>query len=347
MAKATYKDSGVDLDVYAESMARLPRLLRQTHTPRVLPAEGGFAGLFSLDFDNKLFRRNYKNPVLVSCTDGVGSKLSVAQLADVHNTVGIDLVAMCVNDALCVGAEPLFFLDYMAMSHDDPQRVEALVEGISRGCLEADMALVGGETAIMPDTYKRGDYDLAGFCVGVVDRDEKIDGGQIREGDTLLGIASSGIHSNGYSLVRKIVFDIAGLTVKSYVKECEATVTDVLLEPTKIYVKPLRQVLASDLRPHVHGIAHITGGGLVENVERIMAKDLAVDVDWKAWPTPPVFDWLQKLGEVEDGEMRRVFNMGIGLVLAVDAVQADQVLKLVETTGLDCWPIGSVARRSE
>src|SRR5688572_1451388 len=169
MAKATYKESGVDLEVYRQSMAKLPRLLRRTHSPRVIPAEGGFAGLFQLDFAGKLFRRNYQNPVLVACTDGVGTKLKVAQLAGVHNTVGIDLVAMCVNDALCAGAEPLFFLDYMAMSHDDPQLVEALVEGISQGCIEGDMALIGGETAIMPDMYQHGDYDLAGFCVGVVD----------------------------------------------------------------------------------------------------------------------------------------------------------------------------------
>src|SRR6516162_3477132 len=205
---ATYKDSGVDLAIYEQSMARLPALLRRTHSPRVIPAEGGFAGLFQLDFTGGLFARKYKDPVLVAGTDGVGTKLKVAQLAGIHNTVGIDLVAMCVNDCLCCGAEPLFFLDYVAMSHDDPALLEAIVTGVSEGCLASDMALIGGETAIMPDLYQRGDYDLAGFCVGVVERAKVLDGRAIVTGDLILGIASSGLHSNGYSLVRKIVFEM-------------------------------------------------------------------------------------------------------------------------------------------
>src|SRR3990172_9524882 len=200
MAKATYKESGVDLDVYRQSMARLRRLLRRTHSPRALPAEGGFAGLFQLDFKDGLFARAYQDPVLVSGTDGVGTKLKVAQRAGVHNTVGIDLVAMCVNDVLCCGAEPLFFLDYVAMAQDDPPLLESIVSGISDGCVESDMALVGGETAIMPDMYKEGDYDLAGFCVGVVERQKVLDGTTISAGDTVLGVASSGLHSHGYSL---------------------------------------------------------------------------------------------------------------------------------------------------
>src|SRR5687767_14994555 len=203
MAKLTYKDSGVDLATYEESMSRLPRLMRRTHCPRVLPWEGGFAGLFKMDFSGGLFARNYREPVLVSCTDGVGTKLKVAQLAGRHDTVGIDLVAMSVNDALCCGAEPLFFLDYVAMSHDDPERLEAIVRGVSDGCVEADCALLGGETAIMPDIYARGDYDLAGFCVGVVERKHLIDGHAIAPGDIVLGVASSGLHSNGYSFVRR------------------------------------------------------------------------------------------------------------------------------------------------
>src|SRR5215470_6654938 len=207
MAKATYKDAGVDLEVYRQSMARLPPLLHRTFSPRVMPLDGGFAGLFQLDFANHLFARNYKQPVLVSCTDGVGTKLKVAQQVGRHDTVGIDLVAMSVNDALCCGAEPLFFLDYVAMSHDDPVRLEEIVTGISRGCLEADCALLGGETAIMPDLYARGDYDLAGFCVGVVQREKIIDGKAIAPDDVVIGVASSGLHSNGYSLARKIVFD--------------------------------------------------------------------------------------------------------------------------------------------
>src|SRR5215211_2501321 len=213
MSKATYKESGVDLEAYAESMSRLPRLLRRTHSPRVLPAEGGFAGLFQLDFSDGLFARRYKEPVLVSGTDGVGTKLKVAQHVGIHNTVGIDLVGMCVNDVLCCGAEPLFFLDYVAMGKDDPALLEAIVSGISDGCVASDTALIGGETAIMPDMYQANDYDLAGFCVGVVERAKVLDGSAISAGDVVIGIASSGLHSNGYSLVRKIVFDIGHLDV--------------------------------------------------------------------------------------------------------------------------------------
>jgi phosphoribosylformylglycinamidine cyclo-ligase len=345
MAKTTYKDSGVDLEVYAQSMAKLPRLLKRTHSPRVLPAEGGFAGLFALDFSGHLFRRNYQDPILVSCTDGVGTKLKVAQLAGRHSTVGIDLVAMCVNDALCVGAEPLFFLDYMAMSHDDPQMVEALVEGISQGCLEGDMALVGGETAIMPDLYQRGDYDLAGFCVGVVERGKLIDGRSIGEGDVLLGIESSGIHSNGYSLVRKIVFDVAELAIDQYIDELEQTVADALLTPTRIYTAPVRKVLSHyRVKQVVRGIAHITGGGLVENVSRILPKHLGVEVTPDSWPVPPVFTWLQKLGEVDEAEMARVFNMGIGLVLIASPYYAESIQAQLADLGLPSWPVGQVVK---
>lgn len=343
MAKTTYKDSGVDLEVYAQSMAKLPRLLKRTHSPRVLPAEGGFAGLFSLDFTGRLFRRNYQDPVLVSCTDGVGTKVKVAQMAGRHDTVGIDLVAMCVNDALCVGAEPLFFLDYMAMSHDDPVLVEALVEGISQGCMEGDMALVGGETAIMPDVYSHGDYDLAGFCVGVVDRAKLLDGRAIGEGDVLLGIESSGIHSNGYSLVRKIVFDIAKLSLDDYVSQCDAKVADVLLTPTRIYTAAVRQVLSHyRVKQVIHGIAHITGGGLEENVTRILPSGLEAQIKPNSWPTPPVFSWLQTLGEVDDAEMARVFNMGIGLVMITSPYYAESIQQQLADLGLESWQIGHV-----
>ncbi len=267
MAKATYKDAGVDLDVYRESMSRLPRLLTRTHTPRVMKLEGGFAGLFQLDFSSPLFARGYEDPVLVSCTDGVGTKLKVAQAAGIHNTVGIDLVAMSVNDALCCGAEPLFFLDYVAMSHDDPARLEQIVEGISAGCIESDCALLGGETAIMPDLYARDDYDLAGFCVGVVERRRVIDGKAISRGDKLIGVASSGLHSNGFSLARKVAFEMGGLKPSDHVKELGRTVGEELLEPTRIYARPLRKVLANyKIKSVVHGVAHITGGGLHENL---------------------------------------------------------------------------------
>src|SRR3954452_17550255 len=219
MAKVTYKDAGVDLDVYDEAMNRLPRLMHRTFSPRVLKLDGGFAGLFQLDFASRLFERKYEDPILVSCTDGVGTKLKVATLIGKHDTVGIDLVAMSVNDAICCGAEPLFFLDYIAMSHDDPERLEQLVDGVTRGCLESDCALLGGETAIMPDIYARDDYDLAGFCVGVVERRRIVDGRAIVPEDIVLGVASSGLHSNGYSLVRKVVFEMAGLKVDQFVDE--------------------------------------------------------------------------------------------------------------------------------
>src|SRR5689334_4228425 len=217
MAKATYKDAGVDLAVYRQSMARLPRLLHRTYSPRVMPLDGGLVGLFQLDFPNHLFARNYEDPVLVSCTDCVGTKQKVAQLCGQHHTVGIDLVAMSINDALCCGAEPLFFLDYVAMSHDDPVLLEQIVQGVSNGCVEADCALLGGETAIMPDLYARGDYDLAGFCVGVVERKRLIDGRAIVPGDAIIGVASSGLHSNGFSLVRKIAFEIAGFNADEHI----------------------------------------------------------------------------------------------------------------------------------
>jgi phosphoribosylformylglycinamidine cyclo-ligase len=338
---ATYKDSGVDLAVYEQSMARLPRLLRRTHSPRVIPADGGFAGLFQLDFTGGLFARRYKDPVLVAGTDGVGTKLKVAQLAGIHNTVGIDLVAMCVNDCLCCGAEPLFFLDYVAMSHDDPALLEQVVTGISDGCLESDMALIGGETAIMPDLYRRGDYDLAGFCVGVVERAKVLDGSTISPGDTVLGVASSGLHSNGYSLVRKIVFDIAGLKIGDYCEPCGAKVGEVLLRPTTIYARAVRNVLSHyKVKSVVHGIAHITGGGLHENLARVLPPGVGVTIDRASWPVPPVFPWLQRLGDVVDDEMYRVFNMGVGLALVVSPYYAESIQQQLAKSGLASWPIG-------
>jgi phosphoribosylformylglycinamidine cyclo-ligase len=341
MAKATYKQSGVDLDVYRQSMARLPRLLRRTHSPRVLPAEGGFAGLFQLDFTGDLFARRYQEPVLVSGTDGVGTKLKVAQLAGVHRTVGIDLVAMCVNDVLCCGAEPLFFLDYVAMSRDDPRLLEEIVSGISDGCVESDMALVGGETAIMPDIYQPGDYDLAGFCVGVVERSKVLDGSAIAPGDAVLGVASSGLHSNGYSLVRKIVFEIGGLSVNDVVEPCGTNVGDLLLRPTMIYARPLRNILAHyKVKGVVHGIAHITGGGLHENLARILPPGVDITIDRGSWPVPPVFNWLQQLGDVDDAEMYSVFNMGIGLVLVVSPYYAESIQQQLAQSGLASWLIG-------
>jgi phosphoribosylformylglycinamidine cyclo-ligase len=329
-------------------MSRLPRLLRRTHSPRVLPAEGGFAGLFQLDFKNGLFARHYQDPVLVSGTDGVGTKLKVAQRAGVHNTVGIDLVAMCVNDVLCCGAEPLFFLDYVALAQDDPALLESIVSGISDGCVESDMALVGGETAIMPDIYQAGDYDLAGFCVGVVERQKVLDGRTISPGDAVLGVASSGLHSNGYSLVRKIVFEIAKLDVGDYVELCGATVGEVLLRPTTIYTRAVRSVLNYyKVKSVVHGIAHITGGGLHENLARILPSGVGITVDRGTWPVPAVFTWLQQLGAVDDDEMYRVFNMGIGMVLVVSPYYAESIQQQLAEVGLASWPIGRAVEGSQ
>jgi phosphoribosylformylglycinamidine cyclo-ligase len=343
MAKTTYKDAGVDLEVYRASMARLPRLLHRTHSPRVMPLDGGFAGLFQLDFSGELFARRYQEPVLVACTDGVGTKLKVAQRADRHGTVGIDLVAMCVNDAICCGAEPLFFLDYVAMSHDDPARLEQIVDGVSAGCLEADCALLGGETAIMPDLYARGDYDLAGFCVGVAEKRRVIDGREIVADDVVLGVAASGLHSNGYSLVRRVVFDVAGLPIDAYVAELGQTVGAALLEPTRIYVRAVRRVLGNYKVKHVvHGIAHITGGGLLENLGRILPPGARAVLDRHCWPVPEVFRWLQRLGDIDGDEMDQVFNMGIGLVLVVSGHFAASIRQQLAELGLASWPIGRV-----
>ena len=344
MAKITYKDSGVDLAVYEESMARLPALMRRTHCPRVMPWNNGFAGLFKLDFAGGLFARNYREPVLVSCTDGVGTKLKVAQMAGRHDTVGVDLVGMCVNDALCCGAEPLFFLDYVAMAEDDPDLLEQIVAGISRGCLESDAALVGGETAIMPDLYRKGDYDLAGFCVGIVEKSRIVDGKATTPGDVVLGVASSGLHSNGFSLVRKIVFDHAGLLVDGHVDFSDKTIGDLLLEPTRLYVRPVQAVLNHyTVKGVVHAIAHITGGGLCENLARVLPPTVDALIDRGSWPTPPVFAWLQKLGDVDDAEMERVFNRGVGLVLVVSEYYAESVREQLAGSGFETWRIGRIA----
>lgn len=343
MAKATYKDAGVDLDLYADSMQRVQRLLTRTHSPRVIHLPGGFAGLFQLDFSSPLFARRYEDPVLVSCTDGVGTKLKVATRAGVHNTVGIDLVAMSINDALCCGAEPLFFLDYVAMGRDDPPLLEQIVQGIAAGCVQADCALLGGETAIMPDLYALGDYDLAGFCVGVVERKRIIDGKSIAAGDVLIGIPSSGLHSNGFSLVRKIVFDLAGLEVETHIDELGRTVGEALLEPTRIYARPLRQVLNYyKVKSVVHGIAHITGGGIRENLERVLPPGRQAVIRRESWPVPPVFTWLQRLGDVEPAEMERVFNLGLGMILVVSPFYAESIRGQLAACGLESFSIGQV-----
>ena len=343
MSNPTYRSSGVDLDVYRESMARLPALMQRTFSPRVVRLDGGFAGLFQLDFDNRLFARHYRDPVLVSGTDGVGTKLKVAVLANRHNTVGIDLVAMCVNDILCCGAEPLFFLDYVALSRDDPELLERIVSGISDGCLMADCALLGGETAIMPDLYAAGDYDLAGFAVGVVERRHLIDGQTIVAGDEVIGIGSSGFHSNGYSLIRKVVFELAGLKIDDSIDVLGCTAGEALLTPTRIYAQPVRAVLKYyKVKSVVHGIAHITGGGLAENIERIVPEGVRVRLARDSWEVPPVFPWLQRLGHVDPDEMYRVFNMGIGMVLIVSRFYAETIQRILSDYQCPNWRIGTV-----
>jgi phosphoribosylformylglycinamidine cyclo-ligase len=339
-----YKAAGVDLDTYEETMARLPPLLRRTYTPRVLDWPGGFAGLFRLDDGIRLLTRKYRDPVLVSSTDGVGTKLKLAVATGRHATVGIDLVAMSVNDCLCAGAEPLFFLDYVAMSKDDPDLTAQLVQGISDGCVEAECALLGGETAILPDFYQPGEYDLAGFCVGVVERKAILDGKAIREGDRLIGLAASGLHSNGYSLARKIAFDAGGLKPDSHVPEFGRTVAEEFLEPTRIYVRALKSTYRHyRVKRTIHGIAHITGGGLIDNPPRILPDGLQIRLERGSWPIPPVFQWLQRTGQVPDAEMFRVFNMGIGLVLIVGEYYAEAIARrLTDEVGVPSWVIGRV-----
>jgi phosphoribosylformylglycinamidine cyclo-ligase len=340
----TYRSAGLDLDVYERTISGMLPLLRRTHTPRVLDGAGGFASLFSLDYNTRLFARNYRRPVLVSCTDGVGTKLKVAALAGKHDTVGIDLVAMSVNDCICTGGEPLIFLDYIAMPRDDPALTRELIKGISDGCMEADCSLVGGETAILPDFYQPGDYDMAGFCVGVVERDHIVSGKAIRPGDVVLGLASSGLHSNGYSLVRKVVFERGGLKVGDFVPELGRTVGEELLEPTRIYVRALKNVLRHYpvKRRVVRGLAHITGEGLEGNVPRVLPPGCRVFIKKGSWPVPPVFSWLQKLGPVEEAEMYRVFNMGVGFVFIVSPYFADSILRQLEDDRVRAWVLGEV-----
>jgi phosphoribosylformylglycinamidine cyclo-ligase len=345
MAEAIdYKSAGVDLDTYEETLRRLPPLLKRTYTPRVIEWPEGFAGLFRLNANISLLSRTYRDPVLVASTDGVGTKLKLAFATGRHNTVGIDLVAMSVNDCLCAGAEPLLFLDYVAMPRDDPELTAQVVQGISDGCVEAECALLGGETAILPEFYQPGEYDLAGFCIGVVERKRILTGEEIREGDKVVGLASSGLHSNGYSLARKIAFEAAGLQPDSFVPELGRTVADEFLVPTRIYVRALKGVYRRyRVKRVVHGIAHITGGGLIDNPPRILPEGLALRLRRGSWEVPKVFPWLQAAGNVTDAEMDRVFNMGIGMVLIVADTNADAIARnLTKKLRLPAWVIGDV-----
>lgn len=329
----TYRQAGVDIEAGNEFVRRITPLVRSTFRPEVLTDLGGFSGLFRFPASR------YTDPVLVSGTDGVGTKLKIAFLMDRHDTVGIDLVAMCVNDIVVSGAEPLFFLDYFATGKLAVGTAESVVKGITEGCRQAGCALIGGETAEMPSFYPDGEYDLAGFAVGVVDRPKIVDGREIRPGDVLVGVASTGLHSNGYSLARRVLFEEAGLTVESRVSDLERSVGEELLTPTRIYAK---QILALLAEHPVKGIAHITGGGLTENLPRIFPVDCRARIHRGRWSIPAVFRLIKKMGRVEDDEMFRVFNMGIGLVLVVPPTAADAVVSKVSAFGDRATIIGDI-----
>lgn len=340
-----YKSAGLDLDVYDDTIERIGRLVKKTHGPGVIDKFGGFASLFALDVNRWLFSGGYRKPVLVTCTDGVGTKLKIAAMMGKFDTVGIDLVAMSVNDCLCCGAQPLVFLDYLAMPKDDPQLAEQLVKGMVAGCEQAGCALTGGETAILPDFYAPGDFDMAGFAVGVVERDDVIDGSHIQPGDVVLGLGSSGLHSNGYSLARKIVFEHAGLSVNDHVPDLGKTAGEELLTPTRIYVRAVQDVLRHYpvKKKVVRGLAHITGGGIVDNLPRVLPAGRRAIIRRNSWQTPPVFRWLQQLGNVSQSEMDRVFNCGIGFVMVVSAYYAESIReRLTKDEGIPTHAIGEI-----
>jgi phosphoribosylformylglycinamidine cyclo-ligase len=329
----TYKQAGVDIDAGDEFVDRIKPLVRSTFRPEVLTDLGGFGGLFRLQASR------YADPVLVSGTDGVGTKLKIAFMMDRHDTVGIDLVAMCVNDFAVSGAEPLFFLDYLATGKLAVPKAAEIVKGIAEGCRQAGCALIGGETAEMPSFYRDGEYDLAGFAVGVVDRPKIIDGRTIEAGDALIGVASSGLHSNGYSLVRRVLFDDGKLTVEQRLPELDRPLGEVLLTPTRIYAK---QILTLAAEFPLKGIAHITGGGLTENLPRIFPAQCQAQIDRRTWSAPPIFSLLAKMGRIDREEMHRVFNMGIGLVMAVAPAMADSILRRLAELGDRAWVIGEM-----
>lgn len=340
----TYEQSGVSIDASDRMEDLIYPHVASTFGPRVVDLPGGFAGLFRLDYDEKLFKKNYRNPVLVACTDGVGSKVQVAAKMKKYDTVGIDLVAMSVNDMLVQGAEPLFFLDYIAVHKLVPETVAAMVKGVADGCKMADCALIGGETAEMPDTYAAGDFDMAGFAVGIVERKKIITGREVRKGDVILGLASSGLHSNGYALARGICFKQLGLKMSDKIIELdEQTLGDVLLEPTRIYVKPVVKLLSQyKVKKVVHGMAHITGGGLEGNIPRVLPKDCNAALNKSAWARHKIFDFLQAQGPVEEEEMYRVFNMGVGFVLIVAEDFADSIAAKLTRYGERVYKIGRI-----
>jgi phosphoribosylformylglycinamidine cyclo-ligase len=323
----TYKDAGVDIDAGNELVERIKPLVTRTRRPEVIAGIGGFGGLFALP------PGRYSEPVLVSGTDGVGTKLLLAQHLNRHDTIGIDLVAMCVNDVLVQGAEPLFFLDYFACGQLDNDVANAVISGIAEGCVQSGAALIGGETAEMPDMYAPGEYDLAGFTVGAVERADMIDGSAISEGDVIIGIASSGPHSNGYSLIRKVL-DRAGDAQIDGLAAAER-----LLAPTRIYVKPVLALMQTVL---VKGLAHITGGGITENIPRILHGDLDAEIDTSSWRQGHVFDFLQEHGNIDVGEMRRTFNCGVGMIIVVGPADAEESVRILNENGESAWQLGRI-----
>ncbi|MGI6358915.1 MAG: phosphoribosylformylglycinamidine cyclo-ligase [Bacillota bacterium] len=335
MSPITYQSSGVDVTANDRAVSLMKEAVRSTFRPEVLGDFGGFGGLIGLP------NRPYQQPVLVAGADGVGTKLKLAFLADRHDTIGVDCVAMCVNDVLVQGAEPLFFLDYIACDRLVPEKIASIVAGVAAGCRLAGCALIGGETAEMPGMYAKNEYDLAGFAVGVADRSELIDGSAIRPGDVLVGLASSGVHSNGFSLVRKLVLEIAQHQLTDMVPALgeQQTLGEILLTPTRIYVPTVLQLKQ---QCNIKGMAHITGGGLTENVPRMLPQGLGVEIIRGSWPVPPIFPYLQRIGDVPVEDMYRTFNMGIGFVLAVPAEQAEQTLTAANQLGEQAFLIGSV-----
>jgi phosphoribosylformylglycinamidine cyclo-ligase len=331
-----YKQAGVDIAAGNEAVERMKKHVKRTFRPEVLTDLGGFGALFGFD------AKRYEEPVLVSGTDGVGTKLMLAFMMDKHDTIGIDAVAMCVNDIVVQGAEPLFFLDYLACGKVVPEKIEAIVAGISEGCVQAGCALIGGETAEMPGMYSADEYDIAGFAVGVVDKKNLIDGSSIRPGDAVIGLASSGVHSNGYSLVRKLLLEKQGYKLTDVVpavSEDGRTLGEVLLEPTRIYVK---SVLALKERFELKGLSHITGGGFIENIPRVLPADVDVEIEYGSWPVLPIFSHMQELGAISHRDMFTTFNMGIGMVMIVPAEQADETLAAARELGETAYRIGTV-----
>jgi phosphoribosylformylglycinamidine cyclo-ligase len=334
--RMTYRGAGVDIDAGNKFVDLIRPLVRKTFRPEVVTEIGGFGGLFALK------AKKYKNPILVASTDGVGTKLKVAFMTGKHDTVGIDLVAMCVNDVVVQGAEPLFLLDYLATGRLALGVSTQIVKGVARGCLQAGCALIGGETAEMPSFYREGEYDLAGFTVGVVEKRKVIDGSAIRAGDQLVGIASSGLHSNGYSLARKVLFERMRLKPGSRVKGLGRNIGEELLVPTKIYVKPLLDLIKNF---PVHGMAHITGGGITDNLPRMIPPGCKALVWRGAWPVPPIFEVIRQGGNVEEEEMLRTFNNGVGMILAVPAGEVKGVIARLKRWKEKAYPIGEIVKK--